>query len=66
MFANFKIRMAIKRETKKEIKAIMDELYKEIKEGTATTRPLREDEKLMIELAKLELIAQRNAELRNA
>ena len=66
MFTNFKIKMAIKRETKKEIKAIMDGLYKEIKEGTATTRPLREDEKLMIDLAKLEIIAQRNTEIRNA
>ena len=66
MFTNFKIKMAIKRETKKEIKAIMDGLYKEIKEGTATARPMREDERLMIDLAKLELYAKMNAELRNA
>lgn len=66
MFTNFKIKMAIKRETKKEIKAIMDGLYKEIKEGTATTRPMREDEKLMIDLAKLELYAQTANAIRNA
>lgn len=65
MFTNFKIKMAIKRETKKEIKAIMDGLYKEMREGTAT-RPLREDEKLMIDLAKLELYAQTANAIRNA
>ena len=66
MFTNFKIKMAIKRESKKEIKAIMDGLYKEIKEETAIARPMREDERLMIELAKLELYANTANAIRNA
>ena len=66
MFNYFKMMRAIKREAKREVnadfKAIMDELKENAK---APIRTMREDEKLMIELAKLELYAKMNAELRN-
>ena len=61
-----RVKTNIKRETKKEIKRIKNELIKEEQNGNATRRPLREDEKLMLDFARLELHAERVAQIRNA
>ena len=66
MFNYFKTMRAIKREAKREVNADFKAIMNELKENAnAPVRTMREDEKLMIELAKLELYAKMNAELRN-
>ena len=60
------IKRETKRETKKQFKQIMTDLYNEEQNGNATHRPLHEDEKLMLDFARLELNAERVAQIRNA
>ena len=65
MFNRIRNAIAIRRKANREYKRIMHELRKEENENTPR-RPLREDEKLMLDLARLELHAERTAQIRNA
>lgn len=66
MFNRIRNAIAIRREANREYKRIMNEIRKEEENGITARRPLREDEKLMLDLARLELHAKINAEIRNA
>ena len=66
MFNRIKTTIAMRRETKREFKRIMNELREEEKNGYPARRPLHEDEKLMLDLARVQLHAETAAEIRNA
>ena len=63
MFKRLILKHKIRKETKRQFKAIMDSLTAN---PNAPLRELREDEKLMLDLARLQLHTQIKEELNNA